>query len=80
MSEDLATGWGAHEAIDDSLLRRFVFNQADVVRALAFGPTARHAADDSRPGFVKDGLPTRAALHPTPSYTMMCIMVCIMVS
>jgi hypothetical protein len=45
MSE-LATGWGAHEPIDDSVLRRFVFNQADVVRAMASGPTARRHADD----------------------------------
>jgi hypothetical protein len=44
--EALATGWGAHEPIDDSVLRRFVFNQADAVRALASGPNARHAADD----------------------------------
>ncbi len=27
----LANGWGAHEPIDDSVLRRFVFNQADVL-------------------------------------------------
>jgi len=47
MSDDaLATGWGAHEPVDDSVLRRFVFNQADAVRALASGPQARHAADD----------------------------------
>ena len=46
MTDALATGWGAHEAIDDSLLRRFVFNQAAVVRAMASGPDARHAADD----------------------------------
>src|SRR5438094_10475793 len=46
MSEALATGWGPSEAIDDSVLRRFVFNQADVVRAMASGPDARHAADD----------------------------------
>jgi hypothetical protein len=45
MSDELATGWGAHESVDDSLLRRFVFNQADVVRAMASGPEARHAAD-----------------------------------
>ena len=44
--EPLATGWGAHESIEDSVLRRFVFNQADAVRALASGPKARHAADD----------------------------------
>ena len=43
--EPLATGWGAHEPIDDSVLRRFVFNQADALRALA-SPAARHAADD----------------------------------
>ncbi len=46
MTETLATGWGAHEPIDDSVLRRFVFNQAEVVRAMACGPSARHAADD----------------------------------
>ena len=50
MSEDppaeLATGWGAREPVDDSVLRRFVFNQADVVRAMASGPAARNAADD----------------------------------
>jgi hypothetical protein len=47
MSEDeLATGWGAREPIGDSVLRRFVFNQADVLRAMASGPAARHAADD----------------------------------
>jgi hypothetical protein len=44
--EALATGWGAQEPIDDSVLRRFVFNQADVLRAMASGPTARHASDD----------------------------------
>ncbi len=44
--EQLATGWGAHEPIDDSVLRRFVFNHADVLRAMASGPTARHASDD----------------------------------
>ena len=41
MSEDppaeLATGWGPREPIDDSVLRRFVFNQADVLRAMACG-------------------------------------------
>ena len=37
---------GAREPIDDSILRRFVFNQADVLRAMASGPAARHAADD----------------------------------
>jgi len=46
MSEELVTGWGATEPIDDSLLRRFVFNQADVVRAFACGPAARHARTD----------------------------------
>src|SRR4029079_15582126 len=44
--EPLATGWSAHEPIDDSVLRRFVFNQCDAVRARASGPGARHAADD----------------------------------
>jgi hypothetical protein len=44
--QSLVTGWGAQEPIDDSVLRRFVFNQADVVRAMASGPAARHAADD----------------------------------
>jgi len=48
MTDDqpLATGWGAAEPIDDSVLRRFVFNQADVLRAMASGPAARQAADD----------------------------------
>jgi hypothetical protein len=44
--EPLATGWGAHEPIDDSVLRRFVFNQADVLRAMACGPAARQTSDD----------------------------------
>lgn len=42
----LATGWGAGEPIDDSVLRRFVFNQAEVLRAMASGPAARQVADD----------------------------------
>jgi hypothetical protein len=46
VNDPLATGWGAHEPVDDSLLRRFVFNQADVVRAYASGPAARHARTD----------------------------------
>jgi len=46
MSDELATGWGAHEPIDDSVLRRFVFNQADVLRAMAGGPSGRTASDD----------------------------------
>ena len=46
MTGELVTGWGAHEAIDDSVLRRFVFNQAEVVRAMASGPDARQAVDD----------------------------------
>jgi hypothetical protein len=45
-ADGLATGWGAHEPIDDSVLRRFVFNQADVVRAMADGPAGRTATDD----------------------------------
>ena len=44
MSEQLATGWGAQEPIDDSVLRRFVFNQADVLRAMAGGPSGREAS------------------------------------
>lgn len=44
--EVLATGWGAHEPTDDSLLRRFVFNQADVARAFACGPHARYERDE----------------------------------
>ena len=44
--QSLATGWGAQEPIDDSVLRRFVFNHADVLRAMASGPSARHATDD----------------------------------
>jgi hypothetical protein len=46
MTEPLVTGWGPREPIDDSVLRRFVFNQADVLRAMASGPSARHASDD----------------------------------
>src|SRR3954470_5965344 len=46
MSESPITGWGAHEPIDDSVLRRFVFNQADVLRAMAGGPSGRAASDD----------------------------------
>jgi hypothetical protein len=42
----LATGWGPAEPIDDSVLRRFVFNQADALRVMASGPDARHVADD----------------------------------
>jgi len=42
----LATGWGAHEPIDDSVLRGFVFNQADALRASSSGPAARHEVDD----------------------------------
>jgi hypothetical protein len=45
-AQPLATGWGVHEPIDDSVLRRFVFNQAEVQRAMASGPAARHEADD----------------------------------
>jgi hypothetical protein len=44
--EPLVTGWGAHEPFDDSVLRWFVFNQADVVRAMASGPAGREASDD----------------------------------
>jgi hypothetical protein len=44
--EQLATGWGADEPIDDSVLRRFVFNQADVLRSMASGPASRHHTDD----------------------------------
>src|SRR3954465_13539761 len=44
--DGLATGWIPHEPIDDSVLRRFVFNQADVVRSMAGGPSARQASDD----------------------------------
>jgi hypothetical protein len=46
MTATLATGWGAREPIDDSVLRRFVFNQTEVVRAMACAPSARHAGDD----------------------------------
>jgi hypothetical protein len=47
MSEvQLVTGWGAGEPIDDSVLRRFVFNQADTAAAFACGPAARHHRDD----------------------------------
>ena len=46
MTDALATGWGAAEPIDDSLLRRFVFNQAEVVEAFACGPRSRHARDE----------------------------------
>jgi hypothetical protein len=44
--EQLVTGWGAQEPVDDSVLRRFVFNQADVLRAMASGPAGRAASDD----------------------------------
>src|SRR3954453_4101618 len=44
--DGLATGWSPHEPIDDSVLRRFVFNQADVVRSMAGGPSGRSASDD----------------------------------
>jgi hypothetical protein len=43
--ERLATGWGADEPIGDSVLRQFVFNQADVLRAMASGPTGRVESD-----------------------------------
>jgi hypothetical protein len=46
MDEPLATGWGAREPTDDSVLRRFVFNQSDVLQALSSGPAARHSVDD----------------------------------
>jgi hypothetical protein len=46
MAEQLATGWGPQEPIDDSVLRRFVFNQADVLRAMAGGPAGRQSSDD----------------------------------
>ena len=39
-------GWGPQEPIDDSVLRRFVFNQADVLRAMAGGPAGRQSSDD----------------------------------
>jgi hypothetical protein len=46
VAEQLATGWGPQEPIDDSVLRRFVFNQADVLRAMAGGPAGRQSSDD----------------------------------
>jgi hypothetical protein len=46
VSEELVTGWGAQEPIDDSVLRRFVFNQAETAAAFACGPAARHQRDD----------------------------------
>lgn len=46
MTGELATGWGPREPIDDSVLRRFVFNQADVLRAMANGPAGRTTSDD----------------------------------
>ena len=46
MTDELATGWGADEPIDHSLLRQFVFNQAEVVDAFACGPDSRHARDE----------------------------------
>jgi hypothetical protein len=44
--ERLVMGWGADEPVGDSVLRRFVFNQVEVLRAVASGAGARHAADD----------------------------------
>src|SRR4051794_7794817 len=46
MAEELVTGWGPREPIDDSVLRAFVFNQADVVRAFACGAGSRHERTD----------------------------------
>jgi hypothetical protein len=46
VSAELVTGWGPHEPVDDSVLRRFVFNQAEVVRAFACGPGARYERTD----------------------------------
>src|SRR3954469_2845705 len=54
--DGLATGWGPHEPIDDSVLRRFVFNQADVLRSMAGGPSGRSASDDDV-GMVDSGGP-----------------------
>jgi hypothetical protein len=43
MSDDsLATGWGADEPVDDSVLRQFLFNQADAVDVMGGGPASRH--------------------------------------
>jgi hypothetical protein len=46
MADQLATGWGAGEPVDDSVLRRFVFNQAEVIRRFACGPAGRYQRDD----------------------------------
>ncbi len=39
--EVLATGWGADEPVDDSVIRQFLFNQADAIDALGAGPGSR---------------------------------------
>jgi len=46
MADALVTGWGHGEPIDDSVLRGFVFNQADVIRAFACGPGSRYERTD----------------------------------
>jgi hypothetical protein len=46
MAEELVTGWGAREPIDDSVLRGFLFNQAEVIRAFACGPGSRYERTD----------------------------------
>jgi hypothetical protein len=46
MAEDLVSGWGAREPVDDSVLRGFVFNQAETVHALACGPGSRYERTD----------------------------------
>jgi hypothetical protein len=57
MADDdaLATGWGPHEPIDDSVLRRFVFNQVDALRAMVCGRDARQHVDDDVAMFDSGG-------------------------
>jgi hypothetical protein len=44
--QELENGWRASTPIDDSVLRRFVFNQADVTRLMASTRAGRYARDD----------------------------------
>lgn len=40
--EPLTTGWGADEPVDDSVIRQFLFNQADAAHVMGGGPGSRH--------------------------------------
>jgi hypothetical protein len=40
--EALTTGWGTSEPVDDSVLRQFLFNQADAIDVMGGGPESRH--------------------------------------